>query len=97
MTKVVLEALSERCTIQEFAQKYHLHSTQLGNWKSHLLSIANRVFNKPVKDTKTEAHQKEEHFLKVIGQQNMEIDFFFKKPCHESDKSRAQNAYRQGK
>jgi transposase len=32
------------------------------------------VFDKPVKDTKTQAQEKEEHFLNVIGQQNMEID-----------------------
>ena len=74
--KVVLEVLSERFTIQELGQKYHLHPTQISNWKSHFLSIANRVFDQPVKDTKTEAHQKEEYFLKVIGQQNMKIDFF---------------------
>ena len=43
-----------------------------------MLSIANRVFDKSVKDTKTEAHQKEEHFLNVIGQQNIEIDFLKK-------------------
>ena len=73
-TKVVLEALSERFTIQELGQKHHLHPTQISNWKSHFLSNANSVFDKPVKDAKTEAQEKEEHFLKVIGQQKMEID-----------------------
>ena len=73
-TKVVLEALSERFTIQELGQKHNLPPTQISNWKSHFLSNANGVFNKAVKDTKTQAQEKEEHFLNVIGQQNIEID-----------------------
>ena len=77
-TKLVLEALSEGFTIQELGWKHHLHPTQISNWKLHFLSNANRVFDKPVKDTKTQAQEKKEHFLNVIGQQNMEIDFLKK-------------------
>lgn len=77
-TKVVLEALSERFTIQELGRKHGLHPTQISTWKAQFLSNASSVFDKPVKDAKTEAEEREEHFLKVIGQQKLEIDFLKK-------------------
>jgi len=76
--KVVLEALSERYTIQELGRKYEIHPTQISTWKAQFLQNANAVFEQPVKDAKTEAEEKEEHYLKVIGQQKIEIDFLKK-------------------
>ena len=76
--KVVLEALSERHTIQELGRKYDIHPAQITNWKSQFLKNGEEVFSKKPKDTKTEAQQKEERMLKTIGQQKMEIDFLKK-------------------
>ncbi|HZH73850.1 MAG TPA: transposase [Mariniphaga sp.] len=76
--KVVLESLSERFTIQELGRKYEIHPTQISLWKSQFLQNAGMVFERPVKDAKTEAQEKEEHYLKVIGQQKIEIDFLKK-------------------
>lgn len=76
--KVVLEALSERFTIQELGRKYEIHPTQITNWKSQFLKNGEEVFSKKVKDAKTEAEEREERFLKTIGQQKMEIDFLKK-------------------
>jgi transposase len=76
--KVVLEALSERFTIQELGRKYEVHPAQISAWKAQFLQNANSVFEQPVKDAKTEAEEKEEHYLKVIGQQKIEIDFLKK-------------------
>lgn len=39
-TKVVLEALKERNSLNELAQKYGLHATQISRWKQELLSQA---------------------------------------------------------
>lgn len=36
------------------------------------------VFDRPVKDAKSEAQEREEQYLKTIGQQKMEIDFLKK-------------------
>ena len=47
-TKVVLEALQERDTIQELAKKYDLHPTQISTWKGQFLSSASSVFEKGV-------------------------------------------------
>jgi transposase len=76
--KVVLESLNERSTIQELGRKYEIHPTQISLWKSQFLQNAGIVFERPVKDAKTEAQEKEEHYLKVIGQQKIEIDFLKK-------------------
>lgn len=76
--KVVLEALSERYTIQELGRKYEIHPTQITNWKSQFLKNGEAVFDRPVKDSKTEAQELEDRYLKVIGQQKMEIDFLKK-------------------
>ena len=76
--KVVLEALSERYTIQELGRKYEIHPTQITNWKSQFLKNGQAVFDRPMKDSKTEAQELEDRYLKVIGQQKMEIDFLKK-------------------
>ena len=76
--KVVLEALSERYTIQELGRKYEIHPTQITNWKSQFLKNGEAVFDRPVKGSKTEAQELEDRYLKVIGQQKMEIDFLKK-------------------
>ena len=58
-TRVVLEALSERYTIQELGRKHDIHPTQISAWKAQFLENANSVFDRPVKDAKTEAQEKE--------------------------------------
>jgi transposase len=43
-TKIVLEALQERETVQELARKYELHPGQVSTWKTQFLSHADQVF-----------------------------------------------------
>lgn len=76
--KVVLEALSERFTIQELGRKYDIHPAQVTNWKSQFLKNGEEVFSKKAKDAKTEAEEKEERLLKTIGQLKVENDFLKK-------------------
>ena len=73
-TKVVLEALKERSTIQELGRKYELHPSQITQWKTQFLSNAEQIFDKPVKEQSTEELERERLF-NVIGQQKVEIDF----------------------
>ena len=42
--KVVLEALSERYSIQELGRKYELHPTQITSWKSQFLKQGAGIF-----------------------------------------------------
>ena len=75
-TKVVLEALKEKSTLAELAQRYEVHPQQISNWKREFLANADQVFDKGKKSKKSEAEEKEDQLLKVIGQQKVEIDFF---------------------
>jgi transposase len=75
-TKVVLEALQERESIQELARKYELHPTQISNWKSQFLSESSRVFEKGV--TKRDDEKEKTELFKKVGQLQMEVDFLKK-------------------
>ena len=74
-TKVVLEALSERYTIQELARKYEIHPTQISNWKRQFLDKAETVFDEGPDNRSEELEKEKQQLYKVIGQQKVEIDF----------------------
>ena len=74
-TKVVLEALKERSTTKEIAQRFDISVQQVNLWKREFLSEAETVFSRGTTSKKSEAEQKEERLLKVIGQQKVELDF----------------------
>jgi transposase len=74
-TKVVLEALKERHTTHELAQKFDITPQQINLWKREFLSDAEMIFEKGSKSKKTELEEKEDRLLKVIGQQKVELDF----------------------
>lgn len=75
-TKVVIEALKERMSNQELARKFDIHPQQISTWKREFLNGAEEVFSKGRKGSvKSEQEKQEEHLLKMIGQQKVEIDF----------------------
>ena len=74
-TKVVLEALKERQSLAEIAQKYEIHPNQISTWKKEFLSKAEQVFDSGKKSAKTEAELEKERLLKTIGQLKMDNDF----------------------
>jgi len=78
--KVVLEALKERQSLSELAEKYQLHPNQITNWKKQFLEHADQVFS----DAKSAAERKEmeqnmEELYKQIGQMKVENDWLKKK------------------
>ena len=74
-TKVVLEALKERQSAKELAQKFEITPQQINLWKREFLSEAESVFDKGSTSKKSESEEKEDRLLKVIGQQKVELDF----------------------
>jgi transposase len=78
-TKVALEAIKEQKSLSELAEKFDLHPNQISQWKREFLNNAENVFDsgKP-KSKKTEAEEREEGLLKMIGQQKVELDFLKK-------------------
>lgn len=77
-TKVALEAIKERESLSVIAQKYELLPQQITNWKRELLNGADSIFEGKSKSKKTEAQEKEDALLKIIGTQKVEIDFLKK-------------------
>ena len=75
-TKVVLEALQERETIQEIGKKYEIHPNQISTWKSQFLANANSVFEKGIK--KTDDEKEKDELFKKVGQLQVENDFLKK-------------------
>ena len=75
-TKVVLEALQERESIQEIGKRYDLHPNQISMWKSKFLSDASSVFEKGTK--KDESEKEKADLFKKVGQLQMEVDFLKK-------------------
>ena len=78
ITKVVLEALKERSTLADLSQKHGLLPQQITNWKREFLDGAEKVFASKSKSKKTEAQEREERLLKIIGEQKVDIDFLKK-------------------
>ncbi|MDG1573290.1 transposase [Robiginitalea sp. M366] len=74
-TKVVLEALKERHSLAELAQKYQVHPTQISSWKRDFLNGAEQVFESGKKDKRSEAEKKNDQLLKTIGELKVEVDF----------------------
>ena len=78
-SKVVLEALKERSTIEELAKKYELHPNQINTWKKEFLSKAASVFDDKVNDADKAREADIETLYAKIGQLKVENDFLKKK------------------
>ena len=74
-TKVVLEAIKERSSLAELAQKYERQPTQISAWKKDFLESASDVFESGKKDKKSEAEKEKDRLLKTIGELKIENDF----------------------
>lgn len=77
-TKVVLEALKERHTIEALAKSYELHPNQITTWKKEFLSKASAVFETKEPSTKSGEPDTEKLYAQ-IGQLKVENDFLKKK------------------
>jgi len=76
--KVALEASREGAKINEVASKYQVHPGQVSAWKKQLLQNVAGIFaNKESKEAQ-EWQKKEEEYLKVLGEKDMDISFLKK-------------------
>lgn len=75
--QVAIEALKERATLSEWAQKFELHPNQISAWKQEFLSKSASVFTSSDERKKEEAVDTEVLYSK-IGKLEMERDFLKK-------------------
>lgn len=78
-TKVVLETLKERSTIEQLAKKFELHPTQINAWKKEFLSKATVVFHDKNGSEDKQQEADTEKLYAHIGQLKVENDFLKKK------------------
>lgn len=80
-TRVVIEALKERETIEQISRKYEIHPTQINSWKREFLEHAARVFSDKHSPNENGKQQEEvmEKLYAQIGQLKVENDFLKKK------------------
>jgi transposase len=73
--KVVLEALKERESLAELAQKYQVSPQQISLCKRTFLSDGEGVFNTKGNSKKTEVEEEKEKLLRIIGEQKVAMEF----------------------
>jgi transposase len=81
-TEVVLEALKEKLTIAQLAEKYKLYPTQISSWKAEFLEKSTMVFGADQSETieeKVKKEKLEEDLYAQIGRLKMENDWLKKK------------------
>ena len=79
--KVALEALREESTIQEIAVKHGVHPNQISKWKAQAIAGMADIFERPNKKPEEvrQQEEKENEYLKTIGEQKVELDYLKKK------------------
>lgn len=82
-TKVVLEALTERETIQQLGARYELHPNQISIWKRQFLENAEKVFEEEAQEEKQRLEADQDKLYKKIGMLQVQVDFL-KKSLGES-------------
>lgn len=81
-TEVVLEALKEKFTIAQLAEKYKIFPSQIRTWKAEFLENAAAVFGSEQTDSNLDKEKKaklEEDLYAQIGRLKMENEWLKKK------------------
>lgn len=76
--KVALEALRERHTLSELAEKFTLHPNQISEWKKEFLQRSKGVFDERSKKREKKSDMDRDVLYSKIGKLEMERDFLKK-------------------
>jgi transposase-like protein len=77
--KVALEAIRGTKTLNEIAQEFAVHPTQVGEWKKTLLSQASGIFDTKRGPKPDDPATSPERLYSEIGRLKMELDWLKKK------------------
>jgi len=77
--KVALEAVRSVKTVNEIAQEFGVHPTQVGQWKKDLQSQAPSIFETKRGPKKVDTSADSDRLFAEIGRLKMELDWLKKK------------------
>ena len=75
-TKVYLEALKERETIEVLAKKFDIHPNQINSWKREFIQKSESVFDKDSDNGSKSKEKLIETLYSRIGEWSVANDFF---------------------
>lgn len=78
-SKVCVEALKERQTIETLAKKYDLHPNQINTWKKEFIEKSSQVFERGSKRDTQDNEQLIQALYAQIGELKVANDFLKKK------------------
>lgn len=78
-TKVAVEAIRGVKTVNEIAQEFGVHPTQVGEWKRELLAQAPSIFETKRGPKTVDPSASPERLYSEIGRLKMELDWLKKK------------------
>lgn len=78
-SKVVLESLKERSSIEELASKYELHPSQISMWGKQFLDNSSLLFDNNTKGDKDEKDVLIKELYSQIGELKVANDWLKKK------------------
>jgi transposase-like protein len=78
-SKVCIEALKERLTVEQLSKKFDLHPTQINLWKKEFIERAAVIFSKEQADDIEEKDKLIHSLYATIGEQKVANEFLKKK------------------
>lgn len=82
--KVAVEALKGQRTVNELAQEFGVHVSQINRWKKELLESAPEVFGQKKEREAKRMEMEKDQLYRKVGQLQVEIDWLKKKFGHLS-------------
>ena len=73
--KAARQAIEDRETVSEIAEKYGTHLSQLSDWKREVVGRISELFQRKSKKVEVDPVQDVESLQKKVGQLSLEIDF----------------------
>ena len=77
--QVALEAVKGDCSLSELSSRYEVHSSQIGRWRSELLSGLPDIFSDRRRKQEEKNEVEESKLYEEIGRLKMELDWLKKK------------------
>lgn len=80
--KVAIAALKGHQTVNEIAQEFGVHPTQVNTWKKQLLESSSDVFGKGKQKREADFETERDSLYSQIGRLKVEVDWLKKKTGH---------------